>query len=81
MMDYEQWLEKCPITIWMQKKEYKINRIALRVGVSRQTVYVWRTGGVEISDENLEKLAEVMHVSPAVLKAEMEQWRRSAPEL
>lgn len=48
-------------------KELKRQELAVELGVDPSTVYRWETGGVEITDETKDRLADFFKVSKAHL--------------
>lgn len=78
---YQEWKNKNPLRKFRDKNDLTRTRFAGHLGVTVNTVQFWENGTTQPNENNLEKIAIVMQISPEKLKAEWVDWLENKPEI
>ena len=64
---HTQKLNPSMLEAFMRKKNYAVKDVAVKLGVTDQTVHNWKNGSTGISLDSLNKLAELIGIDPVRL--------------
>ena len=65
-----------PLRTWRKEKHLKAVEVALKLGISEQSVLSYEKGRYEPSRENMAKLAELMNLDLTRLNLSWKLWKR-----
>lgn len=75
----EHWRERNPLLLWRKRHKFTMADVTGMAGVSFSSVQLWQNGSNTPTSESIEKLANMMDITPANLLRMWNAWLEERP--